>query len=233
MRVLMVEDEKHMAEAIAQVLKKNNYIVDLAYDGEYGLDCALSGIYDIIILDVMLPKLDGLSILTSLREEGVSVPVLLLTAKGGIADKVQGLDCGADDYLAKPFHTDELLARLRALGRRNNDLQPLNILVYEDTELDPLSLMLRCGAASFKLTPKECNLLEILIRRVGTVISKESIIEKLWGYESEADDNHVEVYISFLRKKLAHINSRVFIRTVRGIGYALAVQPEIKTAENR
>lgn len=221
MRVLMVEDERHMAEAVAQVLEKSNFTVDLAYDGEYGLDCAMAGIYDIIILDIMLPKLDGITLLRRLRDAGVGVPVLLLTAKTSLDDKVRGLDCGADDYLPKPFETAELLARLRALARRQGDFIPGSLLTFEDIELDPLSLRLRCAAREFALTRKESQLLELLIRKKGTVISKESIIEKLWGYDTEAADSNVEVYVSFLRKKLTQIQSVVRIQTIRSAGYFL------------
>ncbi|WP_461612553.1 response regulator transcription factor [Clostridium sp. Marseille-QA1073] len=221
MRVLMVEDEKYMAEAIEQVLKKNNYSVDLAFDGEYGLDCGLSGIYDIIILDIMLPKIDGIGVLKELRKNDIEAPVILLTAKGETEDKVIGLDSGADDYLAKPFKTEELMARLRALSRRKNELIKDNILQYADIELNPLTLNLSCGRKEFKLTLKECQLLELLIKRKDIIISKDSIIEKLWGYETCAEDNNVEVYISFLRKKLNRIKSQVIIQTVRGAGYVL------------
>ncbi|HCQ89283.1 MULTISPECIES: response regulator transcription factor [unclassified Clostridium] len=221
MRILMVEDEKYMAEAIEQVLKKNNYSVDLAFDGEYGLDCGLSGIYDIIILDIMLPKMDGVGVLKELRKNGIEAPVILLTAKGETEDKVIGLDSGADDYLAKPFKTEELMARLRALSRRKNELIKDNILQYTDIELNPLTLNLSCGSKEFKLTLKECQLLELLIKRKDIIISKDSIIEKLWGYETCAEDNNVEVYISFLRKKLSRIKSQVIIQTVRGAGYVL------------
>lgn len=221
MRILMVEDEKYMAEAIEQVLKKNNYSVDLAFDGEYGLDCGLSGIYDIIILDIMLPKIDGIGVLKELRKNGIEAPVILLTAKGETEDKVIGLDSGADDYLAKPFKTEELMARLRALSRRKNELIKDNILQYADIELNPLILNLSCGGKEFKLTLKECQLLELLIKRKDIIISKDSIIEKLWGYETCAEDNNVEVYISFLRKKLSRIKSQVIIQTVRGAGYVL------------
>lgn len=221
MRILMVEDEKYMAEAIEQVLKKNNYSIDLAFDGEYGLDCGLSGIYDIIILDIMLPKMDGIGVLKELRKNGIEAPVILLTAKGQTEDKVIGLDSGADDYLAKPFKTEELMARLRALSRRKNELIKDNILQYADIELNPLTLNLSCGSKEFKLTLKECQLLELLIKRKDIIISKDSIIEKLWGYETCAEDNNVEVYISFLRKKLNRIKSQVIIQTVRGAGYVL------------
>lgn len=223
MRVLLVEDERHMAEAVAQVLKKHNYAVDLAHDGEYGLDCALSGIYDIIILDIMLPKRDGISVLRELRHSGVTTPVILLTAKGEVEDKVQGLDSGADDYLAKPFQTEELLARLRALGRRQAELVHDGVLRFADIELNPLTLDLWCRGKSFSLTLKEGQLLELLLRHKGRILPVTAIIEKLWGFDTEAEDSHVQVYVSFLRKKLSQVSSAVRIKAVRGAGYILAV----------
>lgn len=221
MRILMVEDEKYIAEAIAQVLKKNNYSVDLEHNGEGGLDCGLSGIYDIIILDIMLPKMDGISVLKELRRNGIKTPVILLTARGETEDKVRGLDCGADDYLAKPFHTDELLARLRALGRRKTELINDGILKYGDVEFNPLTLMLGCGTKEVKLSLKESQLLELLMKRNSMIISKEIIIEKLWGYDTDAEDSRVEIHVSLLRKKISNLESDVSIRTIRGVGYVL------------
>ena len=221
MRVLFVEDEKYIAEAVEQVLKKNNFSVDLAFDGEYGLDCALSGIYDVIVLDIMLPKMDGLQALRELRVQGVKTPVLLLTARGLVEDKVRGLDYGADDYLAKPFHKDELLARIRALSRRQSDLIPDGVLKYGGLELNPGTLIVRCGESSVKLSLKEAHILELLIKNHGLTISKETIIEKVWGYESDADEGHVETHISLLRKKLAQVTRDVTIRTIRGTGYTI------------
>jgi len=219
----MVEDEKHLAEAVAQVLKKNHYSVDLAYNGEDGLDCGFSGVYDIIILDILLPKIDGISVLKELRRNGIDTPIILLTAKGETEDKVNGLDSGADDYLAKPFETEELLARLRALGRRKSELIADGILKYRDIELNPANLSLRSRNEEFKLTLKEFQLFELLIKRKGMIISKDAIVEKLWGYDSEAEYNNVEVYISFLRKKLNNIQSGVSVQTVRGAGYVLQI----------
>jgi two-component system, OmpR family, response regulator ArlR len=219
----MVEDEKHLAEAVAQVLKKNHYSVDLAYNGEDGLDCGFSGVYDIIILDILLPKIDGISVLKELRRNGIDTPIILLTAKGETEDKVNGLDSGADDYLAKPFETEELLARLRALGRRKSELIADGILKYRDIELNPANLSLRSRNEEFKLTLKEFQLFELLIKRKGMIISKDAIVEKLWGYDSEAEYNNVEVYVSFLRKKLNNIQSSVSIQTVRGAGYVLQI----------
>ena len=221
MRVLLVEDEKYIARAVAEVLKKNHYTVDLAHDGEFGLDCALSGIYDIIILDIMLPKIDGFSILKEVRRKGIVTPIILLTARGEIKDKVQGLDLGADDYLAKPFHTDELLARLRALGRRNTVLAFNGNLNFGDISLSPHTLLLSKNGKEVKLKLKEAQLMELLIKNKNMIVSKESIIEKIWGYDEDVTDNHVEVYISMLRKKLSQLSSGCVIQTIRGISYVL------------
>lgn len=223
MRVLVIEDEKRLCEALVQLLKKQNYTVDSDNDGESGLDDALSGIYDVIVLDIMLPKLDGISVLREIRSEGLNVPVILLTAKGEISDKVNGLDAGADDYLPKPFNTEELLARIRALGRRRGDIVEPSALECGDINLDTQALKLRCGADEITLTRKESELLEYMILHKNMVSSKELIIEKLWGFDSEAEANHVEVYISFLRKKLKRVHSSVSIDTVRGVGYKLKV----------
>lgn len=221
MRILLVEDEEYMEQAVAQVLGKNNYTVDLAHDGEYGLDCALSGIYDIIILDIMLPGHSGLEILKTLRQERIAVPVLLLTAKSETEDKVIGLDLGADDYLTKPFEMQELLARLRVLARRKQEISAQSGYAFGDILLNPYTLSLYCGSQSFKLTLKESQLLEMLMDARGSVISKDRIIEKVWGFDSDAEDRHVEVYISFLRKKLKALGADTSIGTVRGMGYAL------------
>lgn len=221
MRILMVEDEKYIAKAIAEVLKKNHYTVDLAYDGEQGLDCALSAIYDMIILDIMMPKMDGLTVLKKLREQHIDTAIILLTARDQIEDKIKGLDCGADDYLAKPFHTDELLARLRALGRRKAEYIHHGILNYGDLELSPQSLILKQGKYEVKLQLKEFQLLEFLMQNPDLTLSKETIIEKVWGYDSNAEDNHAEKLISLLRKKFSKIRTVVSIQTIRGIGYTL------------
>jgi len=221
MRILLVEDEAYIAEAVGQVLKKNGYAVDLAFDGEDGLYNGLSGIYDMIVLDIMLPKMDGLRVLKELRESDIVAPVLLLTARGETEDKVHGLDCGADDYLAKPFQTEELLARLRALGRRATLLHKDGILTCGDLKLDPLAYTLRCGNDEVQLPPKESQMLECLMRRKNLVTSKEMLIEKVWGYDTDADDNRVEMYISFLRKKIGSIGSKAVIQTIRNAGYIL------------
>lgn len=221
MRILIIEDEIPLAEALAQILRKNNYTVDTANDGEKGLDNALSDIYDLIILDIMLPKIDGLNILKHIRREGLSTPVILLTARAEISDKVKGLDCGADDYLAKPFASEELLARIRAVSRRKGTVLEDNTVRFGDLQLNMSNLKLSKDDKEIKLILKEAELLELLVSRKNLTTSKEQIIEKLWGFDSEVEYNNVEVYISFLRKKLSHLNSRVTINTVRGVGYIL------------
>ena len=230
MRVLFVEDERYIAEAVERVLKKNNYSVDLAFDGEYGLDCALTGIYDIIILDITLPGMDGLSILKHIREQQITAPVLLLTARGQVEDKVRGLDLGADDYLAKPFHKEELLARLRALSRRGAELIPDGIQKFGCIELNTNTLTACCLDNQIRLSPKEAQILELLIKNRGIAVSKEGIIEKIWGYDSDADDRNVETHISLLRRKLSELTPDIQIRTIRGIGYMLAKGTADKTA---
>ena len=229
MKILYVEDEKYMARAVAQVLRKNNYSVDLAYDGENGLDLVSSGLYDIVILDIMLPKLDGIGVLHEMRKHSILTPVILLTAKGETEDKVKGLDSGADDYLAKPFQTEELMARLRALGRRRGQFTADNILCYGDIELNYNTLDLLGNGQTFHLTLKESQLLVLLITNKGQAITTEIIIEKLWGWNSDTEDSHVQVQVAFLRKKLSLITKRVKIKTVRGIGYMLILDEEVTT----
>jgi DNA-binding response OmpR family regulator len=225
MRILIVEDEIPLAEAVSHILKKQNYSVDMVHDGEAGLDCGLSRIYDLIILDIMLPKMNGLAVLKHLRTEKILTPVLLLTAKGEIQDRVLGLDSGADDYLPKPFATEELLARIRALSRRKGEVVANDELKFGDISLNRDALLLANKDKEIKLTLKEAELLEFLILRNGLIASKELIIEKLWGFDSEAEHNNVEVYISFLRKKLAYLKFNTTIITTRGVGYALEVKP--------
>ncbi len=223
MKILYVEDEKYMALAVAQILKKNNYSVDLAYDGENGLDLALSGLYDIVILDIMLPKVGGIEILQQMRKKGLEIPVILLTAKGETDDKVSGLDNGADDYLAKPFQTEELLARLRALARRKGQFLSVHNLSFADIEFNYNLLHLYGNGLSFHLTLKEGQLLELLMNHKGQAITNNHIIEKLWGWDSEAEDSHVHVQVAFLRKKLKLISSKVKIKTIYGVGYMLTL----------
>jgi len=220
MRILMVEDEKYLALATRESLKKANYIVDLAYDGEEGLDRASSGIYDLLIFDIMLPTRSGLDILETIRAEGISTPVLLLTAKGEVEDRVKGLDLGADDYLAKPFHVEELLARLRALSRRPEVVQ-IEGLTFGDLTLNQADLTLYSGQQEVTLTLKESQILGLLIQNGKRILSKEWIIEKVWGWDSDATDNHVESHISLIRKKLTRVASHVRVKAIRGAGYIL------------
>ncbi|OAB47391.1 response regulator transcription factor [Paenibacillus antarcticus] len=221
MRILIVEDELHLAEALTQILKKHHYSVDAVHDGRSGLDYALSGIYDLLLLDIMLPEMDGVSVLKTLRKKGIATPVILLTAKGEITDMVSGLDHGADDYIAKPFSSELLLARIRAALRRKGEVIPDDALKFGDIELNTGNLKLTVGGKEIKLNLKESELLELLILRNQAVTSKEQIIEKLWGFDSEAEHNNVEVYVSFLRKKLTFLNSTVRISTIRNVGYVL------------
>ncbi|WP_339200076.1 response regulator transcription factor [Paenibacillus sp. FSL H7-0940] len=223
MRILIAEDEVHLAEAVSQILKKNNYSVDMVHDGRSGLDYAQSGIYDLLLLDIMMPEMDGITVLRKLRSEGNHTPVILLTAKGELSDKVTGLDYGADDYIAKPFATEELLARIRAALRRKGEVVPEDGLKFGDIELNTTQLKLSVQGKEIKLNLKENELLELLIARKQAITSKEQIIEKLWGFDSEVEYNNVEVYISFLRKKLTFLNSAVRINTIRGVGYVLEV----------
>lgn len=221
MKILIIEDELHLAEALEQILKREHYSVDMVNNGIDGLDYALTDLYDLILLDIMLPKLDGISVLKSLRKNNINTPVIMLTAKAETIDKVNGLDSGADDYLAKPFVTEELLARVRAAARRKGEITADGSISFGDIQLNQQRLKLYKTNNEVKLTLKEFQLLELLIARKNTISSKEYIIEKLWGFDSEAEHNHVEVYISFLRKKLTFINSNVSINTQRGLGYYL------------
>ncbi len=221
MRILLIEDEVGLADALVQIFHKNKYIADVCYDGESGLDNALSGIYDMIVLDVMLPKMNGLDVLREIRSQSIATPVLLLTARDTVADKVAGLDVGADDYLTKPFSSDELLARIRSLNRRNSNVICENVLRWSDLTLNLSTYELFCGTQSFKLGLKEFSMMELFLKNGNMILSKETLIVKIWGFESDAENNNVEVYVSFLRKKLAHIHSKVGIKTVRGVGYCL------------
>ena len=226
MRILMVEDEQQLSEALGAILEKHNYTVDRVFNGEDGLDYILSNIYDLVILDIMLPLMNGLDVLKKARKEGIECPIILLTAKGEVADKVAGLDCGADDYLPKPFYTEELLARIRALSRRKGEVTNDNELSFGDITLNIGTLELSTNLNSVKLTAKEFGLLELLINRKGSIINKDDIINKLWGFESEAEHNNVEVYISFLRRKLTFLKSKVTIKAIRNIGYLLEYKDE-------
>ncbi|MCI2055749.1 MAG: response regulator transcription factor [Oscillibacter sp.] len=221
MRVLVVEDEVRLAATLQDLLELNGYTADVCHDGEAGLDNALSSIYDVILLDVMLPKLDGFTVLRRLRAEGNSTPVLMLTAKSETADKVTGLDSGADYYLTKPFEPKELLACVRALTRRSPELRETDAVTCGDLRLEQSSFTLSCGDKSVRLSRKEFDMLELLMLNKTQIITKEKLLVKVWGYESDAEDNNVEVYISFLRRKLEHLHSAVKIKTIRMVGYCL------------
>ncbi|HWQ62426.1 MAG TPA: response regulator transcription factor [Negativicutes bacterium] len=216
MKLLLVEDHRQLVDALSHVLKKSGYAVDIALDGETGIEMAASGVYDIIILDRMLPRRDGLALLRELRGMGFDTPVIMLTARDAPQDRVEGLDAGADDYLVKPFFTDELLARLRALARRKGKDLVGNTVCAAGLTLDPLrGEVSRNGETAIHLTVKETLLLELLMRNQGQVVPKERIMEKVWGYNAETDMANVDLYIYYLRKKLAGDN----IKTVRGVGY--------------
>lgn len=223
MRILLVEDEKRLSDAIVHLLKRNNHLVDAVYDGESGYDYIMSDIYDVVILDVMLPKMNGFDVLQKTRQENNQVPIIMLTARSQVEDKVQGLDYGADDYLAKPFETVELLARLRALGRRKATEMVQENFVLGDIEFNQRTLKLNGPSKNVVLSHLESELFMLLYNNQNIITSKETIIVKLWGYDSDAEDNNVEVYISFLRKKLRYVSKNVGIKTTRGVGYSLEV----------
>ena len=217
MRILYVEDEKFLAEAVIHLLKKEKINVDWVDNGNDGLELALKPNYDALVLDIMLPGLSGLDILTTIRGRGIKTPVIMLSALNEVEDKIKGLDYGADDYLAKPFKTAELIARLKALVRRPA-LQEANVLSFEDLELDLTNRTLN----GLSLTDKEAGIFEMLIKTPGSAVTKEQILAHVWGAEAEFEENYVEVYISYLRKKLKELKSRVGIKTIRGLGYKLA-----------
>ena len=221
MRVLIVEDEVRLAQTLQDLMEMEGYTADVCHDGEAGLDNALSGIYDVILLDVMLPKLDGFTVLRRLRSAGSAVPVLMLTARDQVGDKVTGLDAGADYYLTKPFEPRELTACVRALTRRQPELRNTDALTCGDIRLEKNSFSLCKGERSVRLSRKEFDMMELLMLNQHQVVTKETLLLKIWGYESDAEDNNVEVYISFLRKKLEHLHSSVKIRTIRMVGYCL------------
>ena len=222
MRVLIVEDERRLAEALGQIMAEQRYQADVVYDGADGLDYGLTGQYDVIILDVMLPKLDGFEVASRLRHAHVSTPILMLTARDEMPDKIAGLDHGADDYMTKPFDIGELLARVRALTRRQGEVIGEQ-LVAGDLTLELSTRCLWCSSKSVRLGFKEFDVLRQLMVHPRSVVPKEDIIARVWGLESDAEDNNVEVYISFLRKKLLFLESKVGIGTVRKVGYYLEV----------
>ncbi len=220
MKILVVEDELRLAEALSQIMQEQKYQVDVANDGNDGLDYALYGDYDVIVLDVMLPGKDGFEVVRALRAAKVQTPVIMLTARDDVRDKIRGLDKGADDYMTKPFVPEELLARIRALSRRQGEVL-LEEISMEDLTLSLSTNDLLCGAKSIHLAFKEFEIMKILLSNQKTIVSKEMLISKVWGDDSDAEDNNVEAYISFLRKKLSFLGSRVQISTIRKVGYRL------------
>lgn len=222
MRILIVEDEKPLSAAICRMLEQEHYSVDAAYTGTDGLDSALSGIYDAIILDVMLPGMDGFAILDALRRGGIDVPVLMLTARGSLDDRVRGLNMGADYYLPKPFERSELMACLNAITRRKSAPQ-VQELSFGDLTLGRETAQLKCTATgkSVNLGAKEYHLMELFIRNPHQLLPRESIVERVWGFDNEAEYNNLSVYLTFLRRKIAFIGSSVEIRASRGLGYML------------
>lgn len=222
-RVLIVEDEVRLAATLAELLRRHGYTADTCHNGIDGLDSAVSGIYDLLILDAMLPGMDGFSLLRRLREGGSALPVLMLTARSEVADRVRGLDSGADYYLTKPFEPEELLACIRSLLRRGGDVQKEDILSFGDLRLEQGTFLLTCAERSVRLSRREYDLMELLMRNGKVIVTKEQILLKVWGYDSDAEDNNVEVYISFLRRKLTHLHSQVQIKTMRLVGYCLEV----------
>jgi len=222
MRILLAEDEKRMAAALVALLRQEKYDVDHMADGASALAALESGVYDIAILDVMMPEMNGFEVARQARTGGIQTPILMLTAKSQLDDKVAGLDSGADDYLTKPFQTRELLARLRALGRRSASFQD-GSLHYGDLSLNPSTATLTCERTgqSVRLGEKELRILEYMFSNRGQIMTREQLAMKIWGFENEAEYNNVEVYMSFTRKKLAFVGSGVEIKAVRGLGYEL------------
>ena len=221
MKILIVEDEVLLADSIKTLLEKKGFTVEVAYDGETGKDYAETGVYDLLILDVMMPKLNGYDLARQVRAERCATPILMLTAKSELEDRIEGLNAGADYYLTKPFDTRELLACINALLRRQGS--QVDELRYGNTALDLASGMLVCGAESVRLSAKEFDIMRFLLQSRGNNLSKEVILARVWGFDSNAVENHVEVYVGFLRKKLASIGSNLRIEAVRRLGYHLEV----------
>ena len=221
MRILLVEDETRLSDALEQIFKQQGYLVDATGDGIKGQDMAETGIYDVIILDRMLPNAEGIEILKYLRTGGITTPVIFLTAKDAVSSRVEGLDAGADDYLIKPFSKNELLARVRALARRSENLQQSETVCVASLCLDTRSCEATAGEEKAKLTVTESQLLELLMRNRGQVLTKEQILDRVWGFDKEVEINNVELYIFYLRKKINLAKGGVDIQTIRGVGYCL------------
>ena len=220
MRLLLAEDEKALSKALTAILERNNYAVDAVYDGQAALEYLEADNYDGVILDIMMPKVDGITVLKEIRKKGNLIPVLLLTAKSEVDDKVEGLDAGANDYLAKPFHSKELLARIRAMTRIRTG-QSSSTLQLGNVVLNRATFELSTPKGSFRLANKEFQMMELLMSNPDTLISSERFMEKIWGYDSEAEINVVWVYISYLRKKLAALHANIKIKVTRSLGYSL------------
>ncbi|MFV0502369.1 MAG: response regulator transcription factor [Lachnospirales bacterium] len=221
MRILIVEDEIGIVEPLKFFLEKSGFIVDYALNGEDGLDLCYGEIYDVIVLDIMLPKIDGISILKKIRKDKINTPVIILSAKDTVEDRILGLDEGADDYLIKPFHTPELVARLKALGRRKHAELLTNTFEIQDIIFDPSQLLIKNNKEEINLTFKESQILELLFINLGNTITKDKIYEKVWGYDSEIESNSLEAYISYIRKKLDRVTKKIKLTAVRGVGYKL------------
>ena len=229
MRILVVEDEKRLSDAIVQILSEARYQTDAVYNGDDALDYALSGLYDAAVLDVMLPGKNGYEVVHELRRQKCALPVIMLTARSGLEDKITGLDSGADDYMTKPFEPGELLARLRALTRRQGDVV-LDEMKFDDLTLNLSTYDLSSGQKSVHLGFKEFEVLRLLMAAGQAIVPKEDLIVKVWGADSDAEDNNVEAYISFLRKKIAFVGSRVTVATKRKVGYRLEIADDAKKA---
>ncbi len=227
MNILVIEDERNLANAICRILEDAGYNAEACYDGKSGLVSAESGLYDAIVLDVMLPGLSGFELVHELRHERNAVPVLMLTARTATTDKVEGLDAGADDYMTKPFEAPELLARLRALLRRQGEVV-LDELEFADLTLDLTTHDLRCAGRSVHLSGKEFEVMRMLMSGKARVVSKQDLLTRVWGTDGEISENSAEAYVSFLRKKLTHLKSEAQITTLRMIGYRLEVLPAAK-----
>ncbi len=223
MRLLIIEDEAGLRNGLKLTLEKQGYLVDTAENGEIGLEYALSPIYDAIVLDIMMPFLNGYEVLKHIRHKKIKTPVLMLSAKSEVDDKVTGLDIGADDYLTKPFDTKELIARIRVLTRRNNEINE-SLLIFADLTLNTQSKDLLCATKTVHLGAKEFQLLEVFFLNQTNVLSKELLFEKVWGIEDATDYNNVEVYISFIRKKLQFLGTQVQIKVIRNLGYRLELK---------
>ena len=224
MKILIIEDERLLADSLKELLEKKGFEVEVAYDGEEGEQYAELGIYDLLILDVMMPKMDGYQLARSVRAKRCSTPILMLTARSAVEDRIYGLNCGADYYLTKPFDTRELLACINALLRRQGS--QVDELSFGNTSLDLETCMLVCGGKSVRLSAREFDVMRFLMQAQERVLSKETILARVWGYDSNAVENHVEVYVGFLRKKLQSIGSNVSIESIRRLGYHLEVTGE-------